>query len=464
MSRIKRKKQLGEIGIDLLIDESLFQELNNRYNSALNAVDLESKIKRLKELKEILEPYRQEASRLLGNTSDREIKRKIENIMNMYDSLEDHLGHEKERLYKKARRGLTREELKVAQLIGEEFYLDLVSMSNKTNRKGILNALHIKIPGAILALTMLIYTGIRIDTTLKLRKKIIEEDRRPQVERVDYKLGGLEKEFKKYKSLTRDPLVVYLDKKVLKKENKHKENKNNRESLHKKVFYTKDRYIERQINKNSLEKALKEYISEKGLLGYEKEGMLRIIEYLHTNSYKNAEALRCIPRIVEEQFGRGIDLVIYIDKDLDYGALYSKDKRIDTGLSSRNYSLLFFPVTIGSKQPYSDPGKGHTPEGVYALGEFKRIDHPLYGSRWAPIGFPTRRELERGVKPPKKRLLLCGTGMEDRKRAIMNGVDNTYGSVVTLNYFIEEIARLRNRARNAVIIIEHSDRPLGGYQ
>ncbi len=206
-------------------------------------------------------------------------------------------------------------------------------------------------------------------------------------------------------------------------------------------------------NKSKIERIIEK--QEKIVIDYNKKALDRILDYVHD---KNAEALRGIPRIVEKELKIN-DIVIYIDKDKDYGVLYSKHK--DKYLYKLNdYYVMTFPLIVGSKENYERPGTNNTPEGVYRIEKFRRSFSDLYGSKWAPIDFPTKEQLMKGIQPPNGRILLCGTGLRERIEGIVKGVDLSYGSIVTTNYFIEIISRVRNKYERAVIIIENSERKL----
>ena len=158
------------------------------------------------------------------------------------------------------------------------------------------------------------------------------------------------------------------------------------------------------------------------------------------------------PWVVNQLIKRGAEFILYVNKETNEATAYYVPGKIITKLR----------VTLGSKDNNYVPGKGKTPDGVYELSKFHKVyeNKELYGEYFAVIKFPTLRQRRNGIRPPNKRLLVCGTGLDERIKAIGEGRNASYGSVVTTNEWVKTLRRLRNVAKNGYIVIEHPDRPI----
>ncbi|MFH1505488.1 MAG: L,D-transpeptidase family protein [archaeon] len=145
---------------------------------------------------------------------------------------------------------------------------------------------------------------------------------------------------------------------------------------------------------------------------------------------------------------------IYIDKKENVLHLYEYlGNRLEEVFSSR--------TSDGRAQgPKRKIGDNKTPEGVYRIeGCWECGTDPLFGVAALRIGYPNKTDLQ--YERTGGGILICGTGIPERERAIENGKDCSNGSIIMHNTDLRKIYDyIAPLVGKTLVIIEDPSRPL----
>jgi murein L,D-transpeptidase YafK len=158
----------------------------------------------------------------------------------------------------------------------------------------------------------------------------------------------------------------------------------------------------------------------------------------------------------KEIHGKDQDIryMIYVDKKSN------KTKLVDL-ISSRTLYTFSSTDGLGGDGPKEVRGDKKTPEGIYCI-DYVRSDNtynPFYGTLRFGINYPNIYDTKKGRNGSL--ILICGTGIDSRIRAIESGDDFTYGAVVLKDSSIKKIYdSIKNDLDDIIVAIEDPSRKL----
>ncbi len=149
---------------------------------------------------------------------------------------------------------------------------------------------------------------------------------------------------------------------------------------------------------------------------------------------------------------------VYIRKDLNTMRLYTvAGSKILFGYAAKTTDGL-------NSGPREKQGDKKTPEGVYRIS-WSEISSPeksldqMFGSAKLILNYPSAADRKKGRTG--EGIVVCGTDIDSRKKAISNGYDCTNGSIATSNNAIEDLMhRISGNYGKTLVIIEDAARPL----